>query len=157
MIILIHRVNRHFSWNKILLCCKFSFFFNFLAIHNISSTETVIILYCVGVLGPFTSRVYVTDHFWIPICNVLGYWRHRSVCYTSLFTTSLVVTTISFYNVLGPSDIASRSGPGSSVIILGSPMISSSVICVGPSLDLLLLSACWSAFCVPVFILLPLK
>jgi hypothetical protein len=70
-------------------------------------------------------------------CNVLGYWRRRSVCYTCLFTTSLVVTTISFYNVLGPSDVVSRSGPGTSALILGFP-----VICVGPSLDLLRLSVC---------------
>jgi hypothetical protein len=91
--------------------------------------------YCnvLGLLGPFTSRVYVTYHFWTPICNVLGYWRHRSVCYTSLFTTSLVVTTFSVYNVLGPSDIVSRSGPGSSALVLGSPWIFS--------------DRCWSLFC----------
>jgi hypothetical protein len=58
-------------------------------------------------------------------CDVLVYWRHRSVCYTSLFTTSLV-TTISFYNVLGPSDVVSRSGPGSSLGLL----FGSSLICV---------------------------
>jgi hypothetical protein len=56
-------------------------------------------------------------------CNMLGYWRCCSVCYTSLFTTSLVVTTISFYNVLGPSDVVARSVPGSSALILGSPWI----------------------------------
>jgi hypothetical protein len=28
-------------------------------------------------------------------CNLLDYWRHRSVCYTSLFATPLVVVTIS--------------------------------------------------------------
>jgi hypothetical protein len=38
--------------------------------------------------------VYVICHCWTPICNVLGYWWHRSICYTSLFTTPLVVTTI---------------------------------------------------------------
>jgi hypothetical protein len=76
-------------------------------------------LYSVLVLGPFTSRVYVTYHFWTPICKVLGYWRHRSVCYTSLFTTPLVVTTIS-----QPSDVVSRSGPGSSLdLLLGSSLI----------------------------------
>jgi hypothetical protein len=68
-------------------------------------------MYNVSVLDHFTLRVYVTYHFWTPICNVLGYWRHRSVCYTSLFTTSLVVITISVYNVLWPSDVVSRSGP----------------------------------------------
>jgi hypothetical protein len=56
-------------------------------------------------------------------CNVLGYWRHRSVCYTSLLTTSLVVTTASFYNVVWPSDVASWSGPGSSALVLGSSLI----------------------------------
>jgi hypothetical protein len=52
--------------------------------------------------------VYVICHFWTPICNVLGYWRHRSICYTSLFTTPLV-TTISVYSVLWSSDVVSRS------------------------------------------------
>jgi hypothetical protein len=79
-------------------------------------------------------HVYVTCHFWTPICNVLGYWRHRSVCYTSLFTTSLVVTTISVYNELWPSDVVSQSGPGSSLdLLLGSSLFCvfdlSSVIC----------------------------
>jgi hypothetical protein len=52
--------------------------------------------YCtiLGYLVPLL-HVYVTYHVWTPICNVLGYWRHRSVCYTSLFTTSLVVITVS--------------------------------------------------------------
>jgi hypothetical protein len=31
------------------------------------------------------------------------------------FTTPLVVTTVSVYNVLGPSDVVFRSGPGSSL------------------------------------------
>jgi hypothetical protein len=86
-------------------------------------------------------------------CNVLGYWRRRSVCYSGLFMTSLVVTTISFtmcsYHL---------SGPGSSALVLWSPWIWSSLVCVGLSLDLLLLSACWSALCdLSAFILLPLK
>jgi hypothetical protein len=111
------------------------------------------------VFNPFTSRVYVTDHFWTPDitcllylsllntkCNVLKYWRRRSVYYSGFFT-SLVVTRISFYNVLWPSDVASQSGPGSSALVLWSPSIWSSLICVGLSLDLLVLSACWSAFC----------
>jgi hypothetical protein len=42
-------------------------------------------MYHVGVLGPFTSRVYFSYHFWTPICNVLGYWRHHSVCYFSYY------------------------------------------------------------------------
>jgi hypothetical protein len=75
------------------------------------------IMYNVAVLGPFTSRFCVTYHFWTPLCNVLGYWRHRSVCYTSLFTTSLIVITISFYNVLGPSDVVSWSGPFISLLL----------------------------------------
>jgi hypothetical protein len=109
--------------------------------------DTVYILYCVGgtliplwrqmyrvgVLGPLTSRVYVTYHFWTSNCNILGYWKHRSVCYTSLFTTPLVVTAISVYNVLGPSDVVSRSGPGSSLDLL----LGFSLICVsGRSFDL---------------------
>jgi hypothetical protein len=49
-----------------------------------------------AVLDHFTLRVYVICHFWTPICNVLGYWRHRSICYTSLFSTPVVVTTIFF-------------------------------------------------------------
>jgi hypothetical protein len=52
-----------------------------------------------------------------------------------------------FYNVLWPSDVVSRSGPDSSALVLWSPLIWSSLICVGLSLDLLLLSICWSAFC----------
>jgi hypothetical protein len=64
------------------------------------------ILYNVGVLGPLRYLSLLNTN----VCHVLGYWRHRSVCYTSLFTTSLVVTTISVYNVLGPSDVVSRSG-----------------------------------------------
>jgi hypothetical protein len=71
-------------------------------------------------------HVYVTYHSWTLICNMLGYWRHRSICYTSLFTTPLVVTTISVYNVLGPSDVVFRSGPGSSLDLL----LGSSLICV---------------------------
>jgi hypothetical protein len=55
--------------------------------------------------------VYVICHFWTPVCNVLGYWRHHSVCYTPLFTTPLVVTTISVYNELWPSDVVSRNSP----------------------------------------------
>jgi hypothetical protein len=52
-------------------------------------------------------------------CNLLGYRRRRSICYTCLFTTSLVVTTISVYSVLWPSDVLSRSGPWiSSVSVL---------------------------------------
>jgi hypothetical protein len=60
--------------------------------------------------------VYVICHFWTPICNVLGYRRHRSICYTCLFTTPLL-TTISVYSVLWPSDVVSRSGPLISSII----------------------------------------
>jgi hypothetical protein len=35
-----------------------------------------------------------------------------------------------FYNVLGPSDVASRSWPGSSALVLWSPLIWSSLICL---------------------------
>jgi hypothetical protein len=90
-----------------------------------TKVSSIWLLYSVWVLGPFASRVYVTYHFWTSICNVIGYWRLRSVCYTSLFT-SLVVTTISVYNVLRSSDVVSRSGPGSSLDLL----LRSSFICV---------------------------
>jgi hypothetical protein len=90
--------------------------------------------YIVTCLG--TLSLYVTWLRYLSLlntnCNVLGYWRHRSVCYTSLFTTSLVVTTVSVYNVLGPSDVVSRSGPGSSALVLRSSLISVS----GRSFDL---------------------
>jgi hypothetical protein len=43
--------------------------------------------------------------------NLLGYWRHHYFCYICLFTTPLVVTTISGYNKLWPSDVVYRSGP----------------------------------------------
>jgi hypothetical protein len=98
-----------------------------------------------------TWPLYVTClRYWSLLntkCDVLEYWRRRSVCNSGFFTTSLVVTTISFYNVLWPSDVASLSGPGSSALVVWSPLIWSSLICVGPSLDLLLSSACWSALC----------
>jgi hypothetical protein len=58
------------------------------------------------------------------------YWRRHSVCYSGLFTTSPVVTTISFFNVLWPSDVASRSGPGSSALVLWFLLIWSSLICI---------------------------
>jgi hypothetical protein len=70
---------------------------------NMYKNQTSCTMYC--------EMTYVRCHFWTPICNVLGYWRHRSVCYTPLFTTPLVVTTVSGYNVLWPSDVVSRSGP----------------------------------------------
>jgi hypothetical protein len=50
-------------------------------------------------------------HCGAPICNWLGYWRHRSICYTGLFPTPRVVITISPYNEFWPSDILSRGGP----------------------------------------------
>jgi hypothetical protein len=50
-------------------------------------------------------------------CNVLGYWWHRSICYTSLFMIPLVVTTIYVYSVLWPSDAVSRNGPLTSSVI----------------------------------------
>jgi hypothetical protein len=90
------------------------------------------------VLDHFTSLVYVIRHFWTPICNVL--WWYRSVCYTSLFTTSLVVTTISVYNVLRPSDVVSRSGPLISSVICSvisfGVFISVSRLCLSVSLSL---------------------
>jgi hypothetical protein len=50
-------------------------------------------------------------------CNLLGYRRHHSICYTCLFTTPPVVTTVCGYNVLWPSDVVSRSGPLISSVI----------------------------------------
>jgi hypothetical protein len=61
--------------------------------------------------------MYVICHFWTPVCNAQVYWRRRSVCYTSLFTTPLVVTTISVYSVLWPSGVVSLSGPLISSVI----------------------------------------
>jgi hypothetical protein len=65
--------------------------------------------------------LWVRDHFWHQLYNVwplmdakckwLCYWWQRSICYTRLFTTPLVVTTIFCYNVVWLSDILSRSGP----------------------------------------------
>jgi hypothetical protein len=44
-------------------------------------------------------RVYSIGPLLNTKCDVLGYWRHRSGLLLPLFTTSLVVTTITFYNV----------------------------------------------------------
>jgi hypothetical protein len=69
---------------------------------------------CVGIVSKtFPNGIYCTvfGHSWTPICNLLGYRRHHSICYTYLFTTLLVVTTISVYNELWPSNVVSRSGP----------------------------------------------
>jgi hypothetical protein len=68
-------------------------------------------MYNVCCTWPFNSGLYVICHFWTPICNVLSYWLHHSICYASLFTTPLIVITIFGYNVLCPSDVLSRSGP----------------------------------------------
>jgi hypothetical protein len=39
----------------------------------------------------FTCTLLVTsEHQYV--CNLLGDWRHRSICYTCLFTTPLVIT-----------------------------------------------------------------
>jgi hypothetical protein len=45
-----------------------------------------------------------------PNVTCSGCWRRRSVYYFVLFITSLVVTTITFYNVRWPSDVVSLSG-----------------------------------------------
>jgi hypothetical protein len=55
------------------------------------------ILYCAG---PLPDANY----------NLLGYRRHRSICYTRLFTTPRVVITASPYNESWPPDVLSRSG-----------------------------------------------
>jgi hypothetical protein len=92
---------------------------------------------CLAVLDHFMLRVYVICHFWTLICNLWGYWRHHLICYTSVFTTPLVVTTISVYSVLWPSDVVSRSSP-----------LISSVICSVISLQCLYLVV--SSISVPV-------
>jgi hypothetical protein len=83
------------------------------------------------------------------MCTVTG--EPFGLLFWFTITTSLVVTTVSFYNVLWPSHVVSRSGPGSSALILGSSVIWSSLIYIASSLDLLLLSACWPAYCDLVF------
>jgi hypothetical protein len=111
--------------------------------------------YCnvLGVLRPFSSRVYLTHHFWTPICNVLGYWRYRSVCYTVYY--DFTSRHYYFYNVLWPSDFASLSGPGSFALTLGSSLICvsgrsfdlSSVICSVSSFGDLSSVSLFSVFC----------
>jgi hypothetical protein len=92
---------------------------------------------------PFTSRVH-----YLSILNtnrnVLGYWKHRLICCTCLFTTPLVVTTISVYNELWPSDVMSRSSPLISSLLsvwwsLFSVFISVSLLCLLCSLFFLCL------------------
>jgi hypothetical protein len=59
-------------------------------------------------------------YLYLEICIVMCWVTEDAVLFVTLvlFTTSLVVTTICFYNVLGPSDVVSRSGPGSSALVL---------------------------------------
>jgi hypothetical protein len=98
-----------------------------------------------------TWPLYITGLRYLSLLNtnynVLGYWRHRSICYISLFTTPLVVTTISVYSVLWPSDVVSRSGSLISSVIC-------SVIYFG-DLSLVSLSRCLFYLCLSY--LLPLK
>jgi hypothetical protein len=44
-------------------------------------------------------------------CTLLGYRGHHSICYTGLFTTLLVLITISPYNEFWLPDVLSRGGP----------------------------------------------
>jgi hypothetical protein len=65
-------------------------------------------MYNVGVLAHFTSRVRYLSLL-NTNCNVIGYRRPHSVFYTCLFTTPVVVSKISVYSVLWPSDVVFRS------------------------------------------------
>jgi hypothetical protein len=67
--------------------------------------------------------------------------HHRSVCYTSLFTTPVVVTIISVYNELLSSNVVSRSGPGSSLDLL----LGSSLRCAFDLYSVSLFSVCVSS------------
>jgi hypothetical protein len=89
-------------------------------------------------------------------------WRYRKICWNHQFPRAngsvicwvtgdavRFVTLIYdfssrhyslFYNVLWPSDVVSRSGPGSSALVPWSPLIWSSLIYLWSVL-------CWSAFC----------
>jgi hypothetical protein len=51
---------------------------------KISFYHAIVLMYCT-LLG----------HWWAPIFNLLRYWWHRSICYTRLFLTPLVVVTVS--------------------------------------------------------------
>jgi hypothetical protein len=125
-------------------------------IHNIVQCWVSLIPLCrlmYNVWG--TWSLYVTGLRYLSLlntkCNVLGYWRRRSVCYSGLFTTSLVVTTISVYSVLWPSDFVSRSGPSISSLLsvrrfLFSDFISVSLLCLSLLCSLFYLSS----FSVPV-------
>jgi hypothetical protein len=122
---------------------------------------------CFPLLSQYEEHWYPEDNGYVNLiyCNALGYlttlrhafsllissehqiwraryWRRRSVCYSGLFTTSLVVTTISLYNVLWPSDVTSLSGPDSSALVLLM------------SLDLVFSDLCWSLLGSAAFICL---
>jgi hypothetical protein len=89
--------------------------------NNVCIYIYIYILYRVGGTWPLLITKYtVFGHWWTPL-DLLGYWRHHSMCYTGLFTTPPVDITISPYNESWPSDVLSRSGPGiSSVLNAGS-------------------------------------
>jgi hypothetical protein len=93
--------------------------FNYLSEPIVQSVSRDDIVTCLESLFPlhhmFTLLITSEHQMWRP-----RYWRRHSICYFSLFTTSQVVTTVSFYNVLWPSDVVSLSGPGSSTLVLWS-------------------------------------
>jgi hypothetical protein len=68
-----------------------------------SATNQALSQYNTHNLSGIRNKTYfcnaIHNGHWAKYCDVLGYWRRRTVCYSGLFTTSLVVTTISFYNV----------------------------------------------------------
>jgi hypothetical protein len=96
-------------------------------------------MYSVCGTWPFTSRVRFLSLLNTK-CNLLGYWRHRSVCYSCLFTIPLLITTVFLLQcvmTLWRCDVASRSGTLISSVIysvisfgVSSISISSLFICL---------------------------
>jgi hypothetical protein len=68
---------------------------------NCSYCAYYIIVLCWGTWSPYVMGLRYLSLLNTK-CNVSGYWRQCLVCYASLFTTSLVVTTISFTIYLNP-------------------------------------------------------
>jgi hypothetical protein len=69
-------------------------------------------MYSVGVSAiPLWRQMYRVWSLLDAKCNLLCYRRHHSIWCTRLFTTPLVVITISGYNEFWPSDVVSWGGP----------------------------------------------
>jgi hypothetical protein len=112
-------------WSLVLFSTVNSFLNNHISYGNALHEK-----YC-DVLGYLT--LYVTCLRYLSHlntkCDVLEYWRHCSVCYSGLFSTSQVVTTVSF--TMWSDPLTSRLG----VVLV--PLLWSFDV---------LWSACWSAF-----------